>query len=64
MPMPIHSHADLGQVTSALRPLIPHLRTRDGNIFSSGRGGEERRLQKAVVVGLNSVLIKYSETSR
>lgn len=45
--MPIHSRAtnsaaDLGQVTSPLRPVIPHLQARDVNVISWGRGGGGR----------------------
>lgn len=44
MPLSIHSYAtnsaaDLGGVTSPLRPLTPHLQTSDDNVISWGRGG-------------------------
>lgn len=66
MPMSIHSHAtnsaaDLGRITSPLRPSIPHLQTRDDKIMSFP-GGEEEKEEGCR--RLNSVFVKYSEISR
>lgn len=52
MPLSIHSYAtnsaaDLGGVTSPLRPLTPHLQTSDG--VMSFPGGEEEKAVEGLI---------------